>query len=136
MKRVRRSATQQAWRYVIVGLANAGLTFLVIWLLHRQFGVALWFASAAGYALGALQGFLLSRGWSFANPNHHAVAPQALGFIAVNILCMLLFSPAVVLFARVLPLPVASVVAAIAVMPVSFGLYRWVVFRGRGGPAN
>ncbi len=68
-------------------------------------------------------------GWpSFTKP----VAPQVLGFIVVNLLCAALFGRAVVLLDMWLPLPLATVGATMLVIPVSFILYRWFVFRSKG----
>ena len=121
-------------RFAIVGLANTAMTYVVLWVLHAGLGVSVGIASATGYSAGAVQGFLLSRYWTFAQPRPAAFAPQILGFVFVNLLCALLFSQAVLLFDRWLPLPFATVIATALVIPLSFILYRWWVFRHRGKP--
>ncbi|MGL4543742.1 MAG: GtrA family protein [Polymorphobacter sp.] len=130
------AAAQQARRFIVVGLANASTTYVVIWLLHMGFGQAVWFASAAGYAVGVVQGFILSRSWSFAGSQGHPVLPQMALFIGANLLCIGIFSQATVWLDRWLSLPLATFAATIVVMPVSFALYRWVVFRKSRGAAS
>lgn len=119
-------------RFGIVGLANTAMTYFAMWLLHSKMGVQVGVASATGYVVGAVQGFLLSRFWTFSQHEHGAVAPQVLGFVLVNLLCAGLFSQLVVLLDKWLALPLATVAATALVIPVSFVLYRWWVFRHRG----
>lgn len=127
-----RAMAPQIGRFAVVGLANTATTYVTLWLLHAVLGLSVGFASAAGYVVGAVQGFLLSRFWTFAHSEHGAFAPQILGFVLVNLLCAALFSRAVVLLDTRLPLPIATVTATALVIPVSFVLYRWWVFRHRG----
>jgi putative flippase GtrA len=91
--------------------------------------VPVWLASGTGYAIGTLQSFVLSRHWTFAADDHAHPLWQALIFAAVNIVCMLCFSYAVVQFDRWLALTWATLAATILVLPLSFTLYRLLVFR-------
>jgi putative flippase GtrA len=127
-----RAMAPQIARFIIVGLANTATTYAAIWLLHAQLGISVSIASATGYVVGAVQGFLLSRYWTFAHAQSGAFAPQALGFVLVNLLCAAIFSQLVVLLEKSLPLSVATVGATLLIIPVSFILYRWWVFRHRG----
>jgi putative flippase GtrA len=67
-------------RYGVVGGANTALTFLTYTALVLA-GVAAPAASAAGFAVGATNGFVLNRRWTFAAPGRVVpyVAVQALG---------------------------------------------------------
>lgn len=126
----RRALAVQALRFTVVGVANTLVTFAVIWALREGFGTSVWLASAGGYGAGMLQGFILNRGWTFAATARDSRADrQALGFVAVNIVCGLFFTLANVVLHRWLPLQVSSVLAAAAAMPLSFALNRWLVFR-------
>ncbi len=130
---VDRALAAQATRFVIVGAANTALTYAVIWMLNRRFAVPVGPASAAGYAVGAVQGYLLSRYWTFRGPQAARVPAQATGFVAVNLLCAGAFAVLNMLLVRVLPLLASSLAATVLVMPLSFALYRWGVFRARSG---
>jgi putative flippase GtrA len=130
----RRALAAQALRFIVVGVANTLVTFAVIWALREGFAAPVWLASATGYGVGMLQGFILNRGWTFAATARAGRADrQALGFVAVNIACGLFFTLANVVLHRWLPLQVSSVLAAAAAMPLSFALNRWFVF-GRAAP--
>ena len=126
---LRHPLTRQVVRFGIVGLVNTATTYLVIWLLRSGLHAPVWLASAGGYAVGTVQSYLLSRNWTFAGTPHAAMAPQAAAFVGVNLLCMAVFSGLSVLLDRTMPLPQATVLATLLVLPLSFSLYRWFVFR-------
>ncbi len=127
-----RPAARQLLRFAIVGVANTLLTYAVIWLLHDGVGTSVALASALGYVAGMIQGFVLSRLWTFAGVDHAVpVAVQVVGFIVVNLICGTLFTQANVVLSRSLPLLVSSLLATALVVPLSFALNRWVVFRAR-----
>jgi len=52
-------------KFGIVGISNTLLTFLVYTVLLKVFGVWYLAASAIGFAVGAVNGFLLNRRWTF-----------------------------------------------------------------------
>jgi putative flippase GtrA len=52
-------------KFGIVGVSNTLLTFIVYTLLLKVFGVWYLAASALGFAVGATNGFLLNRRWTF-----------------------------------------------------------------------
>ena len=126
--------TGQAARFVVVGVANTATTYALIWLLHTRAGASVGAASAVGYVAGAVQGFILSRLWAFRGDHAARLPVQLAGFAAVNLLCAGLFGGINTLLARVLPLLVASLGSTALVMPVSFALYRWGVFRAKSAP--
>src|SRR5271163_3579555 len=52
-------------KFGIVGVSNTVLTLVVYTVLLKVFGVWYLAASAIGFALGAVNGFLLNRRWTF-----------------------------------------------------------------------
>ena len=52
-------------KFGIVGVSNTLLTFAVYTLLLKVFGVWYLLASAIGFGVGAVNGFLLNRRWTF-----------------------------------------------------------------------
>jgi putative flippase GtrA len=52
-------------KFGIVGISNTLLTFVVYTLLLKVFGVWYLAASAIGFSVGAVNGFLLNRRWTF-----------------------------------------------------------------------
>ena len=138
-----RPVVRQLARFVTVGLANTATCFAVIFLLRQGLGTSVGVASAGGYAVAMVQGFLLSRYWAFASDDHAVpVAAQAAGFVVVNLICGTLFTQINVLLEGLFdrsalfppgnwPLLASSVAAQASVIPVSFLLYRLIVFRTR-----
>lgn len=63
--RLRAPVLVQLVKFGIVGVSNTLLTFAVYTLLLKVFGVWYLAASAVGFAVGATNGFLLNRRWTF-----------------------------------------------------------------------
>jgi putative flippase GtrA len=63
--RLRAPVVVQLVKFGIVGVSNTLLTFLVYTLLLKVFGVWYLAASAVGFGVGATNGFLLNRRWTF-----------------------------------------------------------------------
>ena len=64
-KHRRAALVLQFVKFGIVGVSNTLLTFAVYTLLLKVFGVWYLAASAIGFAVGAVNGFLLNRRWTF-----------------------------------------------------------------------
>ena len=62
---LRRPVVVQFVKFGIVGVSNTLLTFVVYTILLKGFDVWYLAASAAGFAVGATNGFLLNRRWTF-----------------------------------------------------------------------
>jgi putative flippase GtrA len=62
---LRRPVVVQFVKFGIVGVSNTLLTFVVYTVLLKGFGVWYLAASAAGFVVGATNGFLLNRRWTF-----------------------------------------------------------------------
>jgi putative flippase GtrA len=62
-------------KFGIVGISNTLLTFIVYTLLLKVFGVWYIAASAIGFVVGAINGFLLNRRWTFAGHVGDAFTP-------------------------------------------------------------
>ncbi len=109
-------------RYAIVGASNTVITFLAYTLLVGV-GIAAPVASAAGFGLGAVNGYQLNRRWTFRVPGRvgRYVGVQAVGAAA---------SAAGVALARGDGLP--RIPAELVVLPVvtllTYALARTVVF--------
>jgi putative flippase GtrA len=96
---VRRRASPlvlQLLKFGIVGVSNTLLTFIVYTLLLKVFGVWYLAASAIGFAVGATNGFLLNRRWTFRDHIGDAFTPvrwtivQGTG-LAINLGLLFLF---------------------------------------------
>ena len=124
----RRALAGEGLRFVAVGLANTATTFATVWGLRHATGASVGVASAAGYAVGMVQGFVLNRGWTFAGRDGR-IGRQATGFVAVNVVCGLVFTGANILLHRVVGLAASTLLANALVPPLSFILYRQFVFR-------
>src|SRR5213082_3813754 len=62
-------------KFGIVGISNTLLTFAVYTLLLKVFGVWYLLASAIGFGVGAVNGFLLNRRWTFRGHVGDALTP-------------------------------------------------------------
>jgi putative flippase GtrA len=62
-------------KFGIVGVSNTLLTFAVYTLLLKGFGVWYLAASAVGFVVGATNGFLLNRRWTFRDHVGDALTP-------------------------------------------------------------
>jgi putative flippase GtrA len=62
-------------KFGIVGISNTLLTFAVYTLLLKVFGVWYLAASAIGFVVGAVNGFLLNRRWTFRGHVGDALTP-------------------------------------------------------------
>jgi len=68
-------------KFGIVGVSNTLLTFIVYTLLLKVFGVWYIAASAIGFTIGAVNGFLLNRRWTFADHVGDALTPVRWGIV-------------------------------------------------------
>src|SRR5580658_6034175 len=71
----------QFMKFGIVGVSNTLLTFAVYTLLLKVFGVWYLAASAIGFALGATNGFVLNRRWTFSDHVGDALTPVRWGIV-------------------------------------------------------
>lgn len=122
------SMLHQALRFGVVGTANTVVTLAILWGLRDGLGWPVWVASATGYAVGIIQSYLLNRGWTFAGGVPVPVGRQMLRFLAVNIVCGLIFSGLTSLAAPGLGVRIGSLVALVPVTLLSFVLQRRYVF--------
>jgi putative flippase GtrA len=68
-------------KFGTVGVSNTLLTFLVYTLLLKVFGVWYLAASAIGFLVGAINGFLLNRRWTFKEHVGDALTPVRWGIV-------------------------------------------------------
>jgi putative flippase GtrA len=68
-------------KFGIVGISNTLLTLAVYTLLLKVLGVWYLAASAIGFALGATNGFLLNRRWTFSEHVGDALTPVRWGVV-------------------------------------------------------
>jgi putative flippase GtrA len=68
-------------KFGIVGISNTLLTLIVYTLLLKVFGVWYLAASAIGFAVGAVNGFLLNRRWTFRGHVGDALTPVRWGVV-------------------------------------------------------
>ncbi len=71
----------QFFKFGIVGVSNTLLTFAVYTVLLKVFGVWYLVASAIGFAVGATNGFLLNRRWTFREHVGDALTPVRWGIV-------------------------------------------------------
>ncbi len=68
-------------KFGIVGISNTLITFAVYTLLLKVFGVWYIAASAIGFVVGATNGFVLNRRWTFAGHVGDALTPVRWGIV-------------------------------------------------------
>jgi putative flippase GtrA len=62
-------------KFGIVGVSNTALTFVIYTVLVKGFDVWYLAASAIGFAVGAVNGFLLNRRWTFREHTGDSLTP-------------------------------------------------------------
>jgi putative flippase GtrA len=124
-----RAEAARLLRFGAVGATNPALTLTAFALLTRA-GAAAGPASALAFALGAANGYLLNRSWTFGAQGDRATF---LRYLAVQALGALLSGAAVALAAADLEL--RRLLAELLVVPlvtvVTYSLCRGVVFTPR-----
>src|ERR1700678_614596 len=68
-------------KFGIVGISNTLLTLVVYTVLLKGFGVWYLAASAIGFVVGAINGFLLNRRWTFRDHVGDALTPVRWGVV-------------------------------------------------------
>lgn len=76
-----RPVVLQFVKFGIVGISNTLITFAVYTLLLKVFGVWYLAASAIGFVLGATNGFLLNRAWTFRGHVGDSLTPVRWGVV-------------------------------------------------------
>jgi putative flippase GtrA len=71
----------QLVKFGLVGVSNTALTFIVYTLLLKVFGVWYLLASAIGFSVGATNGFLLNRRWTFSEHVGDSLTPVRWGIV-------------------------------------------------------
>jgi putative flippase GtrA len=77
----RRTMLIQFVKFGLVGVSNTALTFIVYTLLLKVFGVQYLVASALGFIVGAVNGFLWNRRWTFRDHVGDALTPVRWGVV-------------------------------------------------------
>jgi putative flippase GtrA len=119
----------QFLKFGIVGVSNTLLTFGVYTLLLKVFGVWYLLASGIGFAVGAVNGFLLNRRWTFRGHQGDALTPvrwfvvQGCGLL-VNLGLVFLFVEGAGLDKLV-----GQAIATVIVVVVTFAANRSWTFR-------
>jgi putative flippase GtrA len=71
----------QFLKFGIVGISNTLITFVIYTVLLKVFGVWYIAASAIGFIVGAINGFLLNRRWTFAGHVGDSYTPVRWGIV-------------------------------------------------------
>ncbi len=81
MRRLGLPVVVQFVKFGIVGVSNTLITFAVYTLLLKGFGVWYLAASAIGFVVGAVNGFLWNRRWTFRGHVGDALTPVRWGIV-------------------------------------------------------
>src|ERR1700729_1080048 len=79
--RLRAPVIVQFVKFGVVGVSNTLLFFAIYTLLLKVFGVWYLAASAIGFSIGAVNGFLLNRRWTFAGHVGDSLTPVRWGVV-------------------------------------------------------
>jgi putative flippase GtrA len=132
LRHPRASVLIQFVKFGIVGISNTLLTFIVYTILLKGFGVFYLVASAIGFIVGATNGFLLNRRWTFREHVGDAFTPvrwaivQSCGLAINEVLLYLLVHDAHVdkLLAQALATVVVTVTTFIANRAWTFKMHH------------
>jgi putative flippase GtrA len=135
--RAARPVVVQFLKFGVVGISNTLITFAVYTLLLKGFGVWYLAASAIGFVVGAVNGFLLNRAWTFRGHVGDSLTPVRWGVVQTSGLALnegLLF-----LWVEGLGIDklIAQALAIVIVTTVTFFINRAWTFRTRApAPAS
>lgn len=119
----------QLFKFLLVGILNTALQYVVFVALYSGAGVNYLAASVAGYCVGMVNSYLLNRRWTFASANTRVLG-EAAKFLAVN--AVALAANTAVLFLLVTMLGVrpqlAQLWAIAGSIAVNFCLNRYWTF--------
>lgn len=127
--RQRRGLGREAVRFGVTGALNTLWAVIVLTLAHERFGLDLWTASLAGWAVGMLNGFVLNKYWTFSGPQRDKPAVQLAKHLALNGAGYLVFGGLVNLLTPLAGVSLAGMVAVPLVVVLSFFGSRLFVFR-------
>ena len=116
-------------KFGIIGVSNTLIAFAVYTLLLKGFGVWYLAASAIGFALGAVNGFLLNRRWTFSGHVGDALTPVRWGVVQTCGLGLNLGLLYVFVHDAVLDKLLAQAFATAIVTVITFGVNRAWTFR-------
>lgn len=132
-------------KYNLIGLINTGLTLGVVFVLHQLWGMPVFWANLLGYVIGGVNSYILNRIWNFKSQNRKR--EEVLRFVVVfgvsYALNVAVLESSLWLFTHWTPIFAwvawwehwfevgfqAHVVANVAYVVASYGLYRYWVFR-------
>jgi putative flippase GtrA len=116
-------------KFGIVGVSNTALAFLVYTMLVKGFGLWYLAASAIGFAVGAVNGFLLNRRWTFREHAGDPLTPVR-WFVVQGCGLLLNLALVYVLVDRVaLDKLLGQAVATVVVVVITFFVNRAWTFR-------
>ncbi len=81
LERINAPMLVQFAKFGVVGISNTLLAFTIYTVLLKVFGVWYLAASAIGFVVGAVNGFLLNRRWTFAGHVGDALTPVRWGIV-------------------------------------------------------
>jgi putative flippase GtrA len=81
LERINAPMLVQFVKFGVVGVSNTLLAFTIYTVLLKGFGVWYLAASAIGFVVGAVNGFLLNRRWTFAGHVGDALTPVRWGIV-------------------------------------------------------
>jgi putative flippase GtrA len=83
----RRELGPQVIKFLLVGLLNTAIQYLVFLTLYEIVRVNYLVASTAGYCLGILNSYVLNKRWTFASATGE-ILPEAMRFATVNLVAL------------------------------------------------
>jgi putative flippase GtrA len=128
---------KQFGRFVVVGASNTLLS-LAVYLALLAVGVPYLLAAALGFVVGAVNGYVLNRWWTFSAPSASRrqvaayLAVQAVGLLITVGVVDLLHGHAPKIVGQAVAIPLATVAIPLATVAM-FSLNRTWTFRTRAG---
>jgi putative flippase GtrA len=115
-------------RFALIGLFNTVFLWVFTWVMVTHMAWSLRPTAWLGYAIGMVISFLANRAWTFHDLGQDRALARAGGFIALNMVCALLFAEVSTALSAWLPLGPALVLATGVTTVVNFAAQRYLVF--------
>ncbi|MCK9181372.1 MAG: GtrA family protein [Fibrobacteraceae bacterium] len=134
-------------KYNIIGIVNTLLTLIVVWILHQLLNWNLELSNFLGFVVGGANSYLMNRLWNFKSDNSKGGeiirflivfgCAYAVNFVVLEIAKRLFAGGGGLFFVSQFFEGIfksgflANIVANVAYVIVSFGMYKYWVFKRR-----
>ncbi len=124
---------KQFFRFVIVGVINTGINYLVFNGLCKLVGINYTISYAIGYAAAIINSFILNKVWTFGNRENKKTTYQFIQFVIINIISLCVSTGGLVVCVKYLGLTksIGFMIAISISLMINYICFKLWVFKNR-----